>query len=196
MKKEFFNLRASEKISLWRSIPDTRDSMYVVTNFSNNLNLKFSLDVVRSIILKIYRQLPLWSFSKMNVGHQFFVLFILFWIVRHDIYWKKWFLSMINPTLVSFRFCRSNFLQLREKKKRRGNGTTSWRLLWRTFWRTRSNSTCTWTSRTDQSQEFRCSKRSVVYFFREYDRMYDEFQPLVTLSCFLTLIVKPIQDGE
>ncbi|CAF1405410.1 unnamed protein product [Adineta ricciae] len=27
MKKEFFNLRASEKISLWRSIPDTRDSM-------------------------------------------------------------------------------------------------------------------------------------------------------------------------
>ncbi|CAF1233072.1 unnamed protein product [Adineta ricciae] len=27
MKKEFFNLRASDKISLWRSIPDTRDSM-------------------------------------------------------------------------------------------------------------------------------------------------------------------------
>ncbi|CAF3858812.1 unnamed protein product [Rotaria sp. Silwood2] len=27
MKKEFFNLRASDKISLWRSIPDTRDSL-------------------------------------------------------------------------------------------------------------------------------------------------------------------------
>ncbi|CAF1270040.1 unnamed protein product [Adineta steineri] len=27
MKKEFFNLRASEKISLWRSIPDTRDPL-------------------------------------------------------------------------------------------------------------------------------------------------------------------------
>jgi hypothetical protein len=29
MKKEFFNLRASEKISLWRSIPDSRDGLYV-----------------------------------------------------------------------------------------------------------------------------------------------------------------------
>ncbi|CAF3694463.1 unnamed protein product [Rotaria sp. Silwood1] len=27
MKKEFFNLRASDKISLWRSIPDTRDQL-------------------------------------------------------------------------------------------------------------------------------------------------------------------------
>ncbi|CAF1553477.1 unnamed protein product [Rotaria magnacalcarata] len=27
MKKEFFNLRASDKISLWRSIPDTRDGL-------------------------------------------------------------------------------------------------------------------------------------------------------------------------
>jgi polypeptide N-acetylgalactosaminyltransferase len=31
MKKEFFNLRASDKVSLWRSIPDTRDGMYVLT---------------------------------------------------------------------------------------------------------------------------------------------------------------------
>ncbi len=29
MKKEFFNLRASDKVSLWRSIPDTRDGQYV-----------------------------------------------------------------------------------------------------------------------------------------------------------------------
>jgi hypothetical protein len=29
MKKEFFNLRASDKISLWRSIPDSRDQLYV-----------------------------------------------------------------------------------------------------------------------------------------------------------------------
>jgi hypothetical protein len=29
MKKEFFNLRASDKVSLWRSIPDTRDQLYV-----------------------------------------------------------------------------------------------------------------------------------------------------------------------
>ncbi|CAF1081248.1 unnamed protein product [Rotaria sordida] len=29
MKKEFFNLRASDKISLWRSLPDTRDQLYV-----------------------------------------------------------------------------------------------------------------------------------------------------------------------
>jgi len=29
MKKEFFNLRASDKISLWRTIPDTRDVLYV-----------------------------------------------------------------------------------------------------------------------------------------------------------------------
>lgn len=28
-KKEFFNLRASEKISLWRSVPDTRNALYV-----------------------------------------------------------------------------------------------------------------------------------------------------------------------
>jgi hypothetical protein len=27
MKKEFFNLRASDKISLWRSVPDTRDGL-------------------------------------------------------------------------------------------------------------------------------------------------------------------------
>ena len=27
LKKEFFNLRASEKISLWRSVPDTRDAL-------------------------------------------------------------------------------------------------------------------------------------------------------------------------
>lgn len=27
MKKEFFNLRASDKVSLWRSIPDTRDAL-------------------------------------------------------------------------------------------------------------------------------------------------------------------------
>jgi hypothetical protein len=29
MKKEFFNLRASDKISLWRSVPDSRDQLYV-----------------------------------------------------------------------------------------------------------------------------------------------------------------------
>jgi hypothetical protein len=29
MKKEFFNVRASDKISLWRTIPDTRDVLYV-----------------------------------------------------------------------------------------------------------------------------------------------------------------------
>jgi hypothetical protein len=34
MKKEFFNLRASDKVSLWRSIPDTRDGLYVYKNLN------------------------------------------------------------------------------------------------------------------------------------------------------------------
>ncbi|CAF4748072.1 unnamed protein product [Rotaria socialis] len=37
MKKEFFNLRASDKISLWRSIPDTRDQLCKSVNYPNDL---------------------------------------------------------------------------------------------------------------------------------------------------------------
>ncbi|CAF4925316.1 unnamed protein product, partial [Rotaria magnacalcarata] len=37
MKKEFFNLRASDKISLWRSIPDTRDQLCKSTDYPKDL---------------------------------------------------------------------------------------------------------------------------------------------------------------
>ncbi|CAF1460935.1 unnamed protein product [Rotaria sp. Silwood1] len=37
MKKEFFNLRASDKISLWRSIPDTRDSLCKSVHYPDDL---------------------------------------------------------------------------------------------------------------------------------------------------------------
>jgi polypeptide N-acetylgalactosaminyltransferase len=37
MKKEFFNLRASDKISLWRSVPDTRDGLCRSVNYPKDL---------------------------------------------------------------------------------------------------------------------------------------------------------------
>ncbi|CAF0774469.1 unnamed protein product [Adineta steineri] len=37
MKKEFFNLRASDKISLWRSIPDTRDELCKSVKYPDDL---------------------------------------------------------------------------------------------------------------------------------------------------------------
>ncbi|CAF1111639.1 unnamed protein product [Rotaria sordida] len=37
MKKEFFNLRASDKISLWRSLPDTRDQLCKSTEYPKDL---------------------------------------------------------------------------------------------------------------------------------------------------------------
>ncbi|CAF3882254.1 unnamed protein product, partial [Adineta steineri] len=37
MKKEFFNLRASDKISLWRSIPDTRHELCKIVKYPDDL---------------------------------------------------------------------------------------------------------------------------------------------------------------
>ena len=55
MKKEFFNLRASDKVSLWRSIPDSRDPLYVEQK-QKILVKQFSLDAKLSTIPKISQQ--------------------------------------------------------------------------------------------------------------------------------------------
>jgi hypothetical protein len=79
MKKEFFNLRASEKISLWRSIPDTRDVLYVNKEiFYFLFNFDIQIDVNRLNIRKIYQVHRWLLYLKMNVGHRYFELFILF----------------------------------------------------------------------------------------------------------------------
>jgi hypothetical protein len=59
MKKEFFSLRASDKVSLWRSIPDTRDQLYVQKKRiirTNKICFFVYLDVNQSSIQKIYQQ--------------------------------------------------------------------------------------------------------------------------------------------
>lgn len=50
-KKEFFNLRASDKISLWRTVPDVRETEYamrglILSNFCLFFLNKYVLEII------------------------------------------------------------------------------------------------------------------------------------------------------
>lgn len=163
---------------------------------------RIRLDVDREFIQRIYQQLRLSSFSKMNVGRPFYERFIQFWIVLLGIYWGKLFLLMINR--ISVKFKELFYIYLSSWNVvffySRGNGKTARRLLWRTFWWARSSSTRSGTSRFDQSKKFWRKKRffkwNLMKWAKKNSTLSRNFQLPETLLCFSTLTVKLTSAGK
>ena len=163
MKKEFFNLRASDKVSLWRSIPDSRDTAYVIEYIwlllscdrseSRCLSVQYPQDLPSASVVIVFKN-ERWSpvlrtvYSVLNRSPKHMLKEVILVDDQSDIGKVEWCLSAIVNT--------------HDRDLSRGNGTTSGRVLRRTLRRFSSGFTSADETRFDQSEKFRREKRSVA----------------------------------